>query len=100
MRKRKLRTKSFLEYIEEGALFGHTPFTTVLPVMSWVPTTDSCAYSDLDKIRELRNRLIHAVSSPDIPGLPESELDKEHLYERSMCRSGWHPVSIDRKSHV
>jgi hypothetical protein len=79
---RELRTRGFLKYIDEGRVFGHTPFTTVLPIAGWTPQFQSCNFQDLDLIREQRNRLIHAVENPSI--LPATELEKERLYERSM----------------
>ena len=79
---RELRTRAFLKYIDEGHVFGHTPFTTVLPVAGWIPQFENCDFQDLDMIREQRNKFIHAVESPSI--LPNSEIEKERLYERSM----------------
>lgn len=75
-------TEKFFDYIESGNVFGSTPFRTVLPVKGWVPTTETCRYSDLNRIRELRNSFIHGVSSPEI--MPESTMEKQDLYDRSM----------------
>ena len=82
LHRRTLRTKAFLQYIDEGRVFGHTPFTTILPIVGWSPKTETCNSSDLDRIRDLRNEFIHAVESRSI--LPSSEVEKERLYERSM----------------
>lgn len=82
LRQRERATARFLSYIDEGHVFGSSPFTTVLPVVSWVPKTETCTFSDLNHIRELRNRFIHAVADHSI--LPASEMEKERLYERSM----------------
>jgi hypothetical protein len=79
---RELRALAFLKYIDEGHVFGHTPFKTVLPIIGWTPQFQSCDFQDLDRIREQRNKLIHAVGNPSI--LPTTELEKEQLYERSM----------------
>lgn len=82
LRRRQRRTRNFLEYIDQGHVFGHTPFVTVPPVVGWVPSTETCVFADLDAIRNLRNQFIHGVSGPEI--LPASEPEKERLYERSM----------------
>ncbi len=82
IKKKEKSTAKFLSYIDSGHIFGHSPFTTILPVVSWQPKTESCTFSDLNDIRELRNRFTHAVTDRSI--LPASEMDKERLYERSM----------------
>jgi hypothetical protein len=79
---RELRTGAFLKYIDEGHVFGHTPFITELPIAGWTPKFESCNFQDLDLIREQRNQFIHAVENPSI--LPATETEKERLYERSM----------------
>jgi hypothetical protein len=79
---RELRTRAFLKYIDEGHVFGHTPFATVLPITGWTPQFENCNFQDLDLIREQRNRFIHAVENPSI--LPATEIEKERLYDRSM----------------
>jgi hypothetical protein len=82
LRTRQRRARGFLEYIDQGHVFGHSPFVAVRPVMGWLPITENCTFPDLDAIRELRNQFIHGVSGPDI--LPATEPEKERLYERSM----------------
>lgn len=82
IRKRERATSSFLSYIDDGHVFGRSPFTAVLPVGGWVPTTETCTFCDLDRIRKLRNDFIHAVRDPGI--LPSTEPEKERLYDRSM----------------
>jgi hypothetical protein len=54
----------------------------MLPVVSWLPQLETCAYKDLDQIRVQRNEFIHAVTDASI--LPNTETEKERFYERSM----------------
>lgn len=82
LRKRERSTGRFLSYIDQGHVFGRSPFITVLPVVSWVPKTETCTIDDLDRIRELRNGFIHAIT--DRAMLPAAEVEKERLYDRSM----------------
>lgn len=82
LRQREKSTGKFLSYINAGHVFGRSPFTTVLPVTSWVPKSETCTFDDLNRIRELRNQFIHAVTDRSI--LPASEPEKDRLYERSM----------------
>lgn len=82
LKKRELRTYQFLKYIDDGHVFGHTPFTTVLPKPGWMADFEKCDFSDLNDIREQRNRFIHAVDSTTI--LPIEEPEKDRMYERSM----------------
>jgi hypothetical protein len=82
LRDKEYRTKAYLDYIESGAVFARSPFTTVLPVTGWVPTTEQCTYADLDLIRDLRNSFVHGVGDPGIT--PDNMLVKYKLYERSM----------------
>lgn len=76
------RSEQFLRYIDDGHVFGHSPFTTAMPVAGWAPSFETCNYADLDAIRKQRNALIHDVKGPSI--LPSSELEKDRQYERSM----------------
>lgn len=76
------RTKRFFDAINSGEVFGHSPFHTVLPIIDESGSLQVCDYSDLDKIRELRNDFIHGIESPEI--LPISPLEKRKYYERSM----------------
>lgn len=76
------RTKSFLDYIDSGEVFGRTPFSHLMPVVGWVPKTEEITYADLNKIRELRNKFIHGVESPEITS--ENIVVKQRQYERSM----------------
>jgi hypothetical protein len=82
LRSRERRTEKFLQYIDNGHVFGHSPFHTVLPVAGWVPQVENVGYSDLDRIRIIRNDFIHGIKDTAI--LPISPLDKERLYDRSM----------------
>lgn len=82
LKARESGTKAFLQYIDKGHVFGHTPFTTVLPIMGYTPKFEKCDFRDLDLIREQRNQFIHALKNPSI--LPATEPEKERLYERSM----------------
>lgn len=75
-------TREFLRYVDSGRVFGHSPFATVVPVAGWAPQYENCTFADLDAIREQRNKFIHAVESASI--LPNTESQKERLYERSM----------------
>lgn len=76
------RTKKFFDVINSGEVFGHSPFHTVLPIMDEHGDFQVCDYSELDKIRELRNDFIHGIESPEI--LPISPIEKRRYYERSM----------------
>jgi hypothetical protein len=80
--KLRYQTEKFLCYIDSGAVFGHSPFVTLRYIPGWVPKTEHCNYSDLNEIRSLRNEFIHGVQGPSI--LPESEVEKERRYGRSM----------------
>jgi hypothetical protein len=82
LRAKWYKTKQFLDYLESGEVFGHSPFVTILPVPGWVPKTEECTYSDLDKIRELRNDLVHGAVPQEVA--EASEMTRERLYERSM----------------
>lgn len=76
------KTEQFLGMIESGAVFGRTPFVTILPVVGWEFKMERCTYADLNRIRERRNQFIHGVVSPDITG--ESIIEKQRSYERDM----------------
>src|SRR5215472_13028913 len=76
------QAKQFLDYIESGRVFGHSPFVTILPVPGWMPKTEECTYSDLVKIRELRNDLVHGAVPQEVA--EASKMTRERLYERSM----------------
>jgi hypothetical protein len=78
----KFRTGAFLKYIDAGHVFGRSPFTTVLPLAGWTPRIETCGFVDLDAIRTTRNGFIHGIRGSKI--LPDTEVEKEHLYERSM----------------
>jgi hypothetical protein len=78
----KFRTRAFLKYIDDGHVFGRTPFQTVLPVVGWTMKIETCSFVDLDEIIKRRNHFIHAINSPSI--LPISQTDKEIMYMRSM----------------
>jgi hypothetical protein len=82
LKNKERATAKFLEYIDSGAVFGKSPFITVIPVISWTPKTETCDYNELDEIRKLRNKFIHVVNDRNILNISESE--KERLYERSM----------------
>jgi hypothetical protein len=82
VRAKELKTGKFLEYIESGGLFGHTPFRTALLVVGWTPKAESCDFSDLNAIRALRNKLVHTVKDQSIP--ETGDISLERLYERSM----------------
>ena len=75
-------TKEFLDFINSGSVFGESPFVTVLPVMGWIPTTEICDYSELNKIRMLRNNFVHGIETPEITS--EDFLVKYDHYQRSM----------------
>jgi hypothetical protein len=76
------RTRDFLKYIDDGHVFGRTPFQTVLPVPGWTMQMETCTFVDLDEIRERRNHFIHGISSPSIR--PIGETNDERVYMRSM----------------
>jgi hypothetical protein len=82
LKKKERATAKFLEYIDSGAVFGKSPFITVIPIKGWIPKTETCDYTELDNIRKLRNQFIHVVKARNI--LNCSEIEKEQLYERSM----------------
>lgn len=78
----RVSTKKFFDLIESGQVFGRSPFVTVLPVPGWIPETETCDYTALDKIRKLRNDFIHGIEKPEITA--ESLIEKQRRYERSM----------------
>jgi hypothetical protein len=82
LKKLELRTYRLLKYIDEGHVFGHSPFRTILPKPGWNAELEHCDFKDLNAIREQRNKFIHAVENSNI--LPIEEHKKERLYERSM----------------
>ncbi len=82
LEKLSYKTKQFLDYINTDKVFDKSPFITVLPVPGWVPKFETCDYSELDKIRELRNSFIHGIETPEIT--PEHITIKQRNYERSM----------------
>jgi hypothetical protein len=82
LRKREFNAAVLLKFVETGKVFGHTPFFAVLPIAGWTPKFEECGFIDLDAIRKQRNKFIHAVEGPSI--LPETEVEKERLYDRSM----------------
>jgi hypothetical protein len=82
LQSKKRKTREFLKYIDQGHVFGHTPFTCLLTIADWIPRTENCDFQDLDTIRDLRNKFIHGVENPSI--LPKTEMEKERIYERSM----------------
>lgn len=82
LKKLWFNTKQFLDLIQSGNVFGRNPFVTVLPVMGWIPITETCGYAELDDIRKLRNDFIHGIESPEITS--EHILTKQRRYVRSM----------------
>jgi hypothetical protein len=82
LRSRERRTEQFLRYIDEGHVFGESPFRSVLPLAGWVPQFENVEYADLDRIRIIRNDFIHGIKDTSI--LPISSPEKERFYERSM----------------
>ena len=78
----KFKTEKFFRYLETGELFGESPFKTILPIKHIDMEYTECDYEDLERIRKLRNRFIHAVNESDILNI--SEVEKEKLYEKSM----------------
>jgi len=82
LKKKERSTAKFFAYIDGGLVFGRSPFTTVLPVTSWVPKFETCTFQDLDQIRLIRNEFIHSPRDKAI--LPNTEIEKERLYKRSM----------------
>lgn len=95
LRDKEYRTKQYLDYIESGAVFGQTPFTTVLPARGWVPAMEQCTYADLNAIRDMRNAFIHGVEDPDIT--PDSVITKHQLYERSMWILRQFATNVDQE---
>jgi hypothetical protein len=82
LRKKWRKTKEFLDLIESGVVFGQSPFRTALPVLGWKPAIEEIDYSHLDRIRELRNKFIHGLESPEV--ISDNTSDKQNLYDRSM----------------
>ena len=76
------QTKRFFDTINSGDVFGCSPFTALLPVMGWIPSTEEVGYNDLTDIRELRNTFIHGVETPEITS--EDIGAKQRRYDRSM----------------
>lgn len=79
LKRRERRTEEFFRYIESGKVFGDSPFTTILPLPGWLLQFENCDFSDLDKIRRIRNQLVHAANSA-----PGSVDRSDRHYERSM----------------
>jgi hypothetical protein len=77
-----LRTKKFFDVIDSGEVFGHSPFKTILPIFNSSGKPPEFDYAELNKIRELRNKFIHGVESPEI--LPSPPLVKQKYYEQCM----------------
>ncbi len=82
IRRRERSTASFLTYLDDGRVFGRSPFNSSLARVSWESQIETITLADLNSIREQRNAFIHGVQDRDI--LPASEVEKERLYERSM----------------
>jgi hypothetical protein len=82
LKKRESKIYRLLKYIDDGHVFGRTPFTTVLSKPGWTPDFEMCNFKDLDAIRGQRNKFIHAVENASI--LPLDEAQKELMYKRSM----------------
>jgi hypothetical protein len=76
------RTKQFFDLINAGDVFGYSPFKSLLPLITRDSNAQEINYSDLDQIRELRNKFIHGIESPEI--LPSPSSAKRMYYERSM----------------
>ncbi len=95
LRDKEYRTKQYLDYIDSGAVFDHSPFITLLPVRGWVPATEQCTYADLNAIRDMRNAFIHGVDDPDITR--DSVAAKQKLYERSMWILRQFATNVDRE---
>lgn len=77
LRTAERQTRGFLKIVDSQKVFGHSPFASVLPT-----NLEKIDFDDLDAIRNQRNEFIHAVKDASI--LPNSEGEKERLYERSM----------------
>jgi hypothetical protein len=82
LKRREFRTAAFLQFVDSGQVFGHSPFSTIFPISAGTVQFEECGFADLESIREQRNKLIHAVGSSSI--LENTEPEKERLYERSM----------------
>jgi len=79
LKKRERHTEAFLRLIDSGEVFGQSPFKSILPVQGWTPRFEECDIHDLDKIRKLRNQLVHAAGSA-----PTTIDRTDQHYERSM----------------
>lgn len=82
LEKKWRHTKQFFDKIHSGDVFGRSPFTALLPVMGWMPSTEDVGYDDLNAIRDLRNSFIHGVESPEITS--EDIWAKQRRYDRSI----------------
>jgi hypothetical protein len=82
LRPKMRASKQMLDLIHEGAVFGESPFVSILPKTGWVPGFEEIGYFDLDDIRKLRNQFIHGIQQPGING--ESLMVKQARYTRSM----------------
>ena len=77
------KTKSLLDYIDSGNVFGSSPFVHMLPVEGWSPGIENITYANLDQIRELRNEFIHyGLESP--VRKPENIMTNQSRYQHSM----------------
>ena len=94
----KRSTARFLNYVHKGSVFDRSPFIAELPVTGWSVKTETCTFNDLDRIRNLRNDFIHAVTGPAI--LPTSEPEKEKLYDRSMWIMRKYAENVDKEASI
>lgn len=96
--KRERRTAAFFKYIDDGYVFGRLPFSTLLPCSEGSEKFSECNISDLNKIRELRNKFIHGTVSRSI--LPATIPQKQHLYERSMWILRLFAGNVDHEANL
>jgi hypothetical protein len=93
LKRRQRQTEGFLKYIDSGAVFGRSPFETVLPVPGWIFSTERCGYGDLDRIRKMRNAITHGNQVL----LDEANESTDRVYQRSMWILRQFAANIDQE---
>jgi hypothetical protein len=86
------RTEQFLRYLDSGEVFGQSPFKSLLPSSIHLPEFITLGFDDLNKIRKLRNRFMHAAENAS-----EKFECNEQDYERSMWTLRQFAGNIDQE---
>ena len=81
LRRKKNNTKDFLKLLHDGAIQERTPFWHILP---WPgPNKDllEVDYSDLTRIREIRNKYVHSVNEDMLKEISSEDFN---TYKKDM----------------